>query len=187
MKDIKYDFIAEIYPKNRLTLLHGTYGSGKSFSVIKSLNRAKIEPLYVNLDETAGLDNLKFTNLNHSFLTALINNEIEDIGIDNIIIIDTYTRLQEQYTDEKEIAKILESLTRYGTIIVIGHTADFVGKDGIFRDNPILARNSAETLWLEKTEYKATRTRESYIDFNLHINKGRGNGGSRLIKNWMRD
>ena len=56
---VEYDFISDIFPKNKVTLIHGVYGSGKSYSTIKCLNESGIKPLYVNLDATAGLSGVK--------------------------------------------------------------------------------------------------------------------------------
>lgn len=187
MNVVEYEFIAELYPKGQLTVLHGTYGSGKSYSVIKSLNKAGITPIYVNLDNTAGLSELNFYNVHAKFLYEI--GDVTDVTKDSVLIIDTYTRVSElfdsKYTDI-DIANALEELTDYCTVIVIGHTADFVGKDGIFRDNPVLVRNSAETLWLSKTELKRTSTLPDRVEYSLHVNKGRGNGGPKVITNWMR-
>ena len=185
METIEYKFTAELYPKDRVTLLHGMYGSGKSYSVIKSLNMVGIKPLYVNLDATGGLSSLDFYNLSYDFLTN--HKKIKDIPSNPVLVIDTFTRMSEYYNDDSKLVKAIEALSPKFTVIVIGHTADFVGKDGIFRDSPLLARNSSETLWLEKVEYKKTKDKPQRTEYSLHINKGRGNGGSRIIQNWMRD
>ena len=185
MDAIEYEFIADIFPLRSVTLFHGIYGSGKSYSVIKSLNEANIKPLYVNLDNTGGLSELECYNLPYEFMGY--HDDVLDLPDNPVLVIDTLTRLLHSEVSHEKLVEMLESLTPKFTVIVIGHTADFVGKDGVFRDLPLLARNSAETLWLEKAVYKSTKAKDSHIEYNLHINKGRGNGGSRIIKNWMRD
>lgn len=193
MDDIEYEFLAEFFPKQEITLVHGTYGSGKSYSTIKAFNKAGIKPYYVNLDYTAGLSDLDYYNLGENILDVIP--QIKEFNEDSVIIIDTYTVLDMILTgkfgkqvDPTAVCTYLDKLRKSfnGTLVVIGHTADFVGKDGIFRDNPILARNAAEVLWVEKAEYKATAKKEAHTQYTLHINKGRGNGGSRLLPNWMR-
>ena len=44
--------IGEIFPQNKLTLLTGLPGTGKTYSTIKAFNRDGITPIYFNLDET---------------------------------------------------------------------------------------------------------------------------------------
>ena len=114
------------------------------------------------------------------------HDKVEDLPDEPVIVIDTLTRMIKDFPNDTAIVEFIEDLTPKFTVIVVGHTADFVGKDGIFRDCPLLARNSSETLWLDKAEYKATKLRSSYIEYNLHVNKGRGSGGARLIEGWMR-
>ncbi len=186
MENKTYTRVADLYPLNELTLLHGLAGSGKSYSCIKSLNEHQVVPIHINLDETAGLDELKTINVGYDFLKNI--NKITDLK-DEVIIIDTYTRLVQNLGKLKEtkISEYLESLTKFGTIIVIGHTSDFVGRADIFRDNRTLVNNSAEVMWLENTKYKATKIQSAYIDYNLHIIKGRGYSGSKIIENWMRE
>ncbi len=191
-ENLDIDMIADVFPKNKLTLLHGQQGSGKSYSCIKALNDAKIKPLYVAIEETDGLQELDKDYLSYTFINAMYR--FEKINLkDRVVIFDTYSRLHlalmNVFKDEQKIPELFEKMIEFYniTLIVIGHTSAFVGKDGIFRDNLSLARFAAEELFLEKTEYKATKARDAYIDYNLHVNKGRGTGGARIIKEWMRD
>ena len=213
----EYEFIGDIFPKGEVSIIHGDAGSGKSYSVMKFLNLHGIEPIHVNLDYTPGLEEFKKINVDSNFLNKILRkpnfnteeekeNFYKEIENQKVIIIDTYTVFISWFTEllyeikkdnkkykEEEIQRLaynfFKNLSKICnvTVIVIGHTADFVGKPNIFRDNPFLIRNSAEALWLEKVEYKETKSRPAFIEYNLHINKGRGNGGARIIKNWMRD
>ena len=47
---IEYEFIAGLYPKDNITLLHGVQGSGKTSSTILSLNEIGIKPALVTKD-----------------------------------------------------------------------------------------------------------------------------------------
>lgn len=193
MEDIEYEFLAEYFPKQEITLVHGTYGSGKSYSTIKAFNKVGIKPYYINLDYTAGLSGLDYHNLSENILDVI--HQVKEFNEDSVVILDTYTVLDMILTgkfgkqlEQAAVVTYLDKLRKSfnGTLVVIGHTADFVGKDGIFRDNAILARNAAEVLWVEKVEYKATTKKEAHTQYTLHVNKGRGNGGSRLVQSWMR-
>jgi energy-coupling factor transporter ATP-binding protein EcfA2 len=186
------ELIANLYPTGELTLLHGVQGSGKSYSCIESLNRVGIKPIYIAVENSGGLQALQKYFLDGiKGLDAFVNKRISNIrGM--VVIIDTYTRLHEilslKYTDT-EIVTLLEELTKYYhiTLIIIGHTADYVSKVGVFNDNKFLPRNCAEELFLDKKIKSATKNSDAITSYNLHVQKGRGNGGSRLVVNWMRD
>ena len=188
---VNVNYIADVFPEKELTLLHGRQGSGKSYSCIKALNECGIKPLYIAVEESSGLDDLDKFYLSPKILNKMMKFEKININ-DKVIIIDTYSRLHQglmkKFELEEDIPKLLEKMIELYdiTIIVIGHTSPFVGKDGIFRDNISLARFAAEELFLEKTEYKATKSRDAYIEYNLHVNKGRGLGGARIIQDWLR-
>lgn len=186
------NYLAEVFPEKALTLLHGQQGSGKSFSCIKALNEDGIKPVYIAVEDTAGLIDLDKFYTSEELLIKMINREhINDLK-NKVVIIDTYTRTQhllESDYSKQGIVDLFEALIKFYdiTLIVIGHTRAFVGKDGIFDDNIYLARNSTEELFLEKTSYKKTKTEPARIEYNLHIVKGRGNGGAKVVPNWMRE
>jgi len=193
MEDVEYEFLAELFPKQEITLVYGTYGSGKSYSTIKALNKGGIKPFYINLDHTAGLSNLNYYNLNEKILDVI--SQIKEFDENSVVILDTYTvfdiLMASRFGKQLEpaaIYNILDTIRKSynGTLIVIGHSADLATRDSLFKDNPILARNAAEVLFVEKTEYKATAKKEARTEYVLHVNKGRGNGGARQIENWMR-
>lgn len=166
MDDIEYEFLADYFPKQEITLVHGTYGSGKSYTTIKALNEAGIKPYYINLDNTSGLTNLDYFNLNEKLLDVI--DQIKEFGEDTIIIIDTYTVLE------------MVLAGKLGTELTPAAVYTFLDN---FR---ILARNAAEVLWIEKSEYKATTKTPACVKYTLHVNKGRGTGGAKLVPNWMR-
>lgn len=185
------EVLADVFPVNSLTLLHGIQGCGKSYSTIKALNSDNITPLYIAVENTTGLDELKLDYISPEILKVMIEKkDIEEIE-GRVVIIDTYTRLHGALSGklkDNEIVDMLEGfIDKYSiTLIVIGHTRAFVGKDGIFDDNKFLPRNCTEELFLEKAVYKATKAQPARIEYNLHVNKGRGRGGSRIIPNWTK-
>ena len=187
------EFIAEVFPKNGLTLLHGQQGSGKSYTCIKELNKADIIPVYIAVEDSYGLSDLDKIYVEEELFDAMIKGEkIEGLN-DSVVIIDTYTRikykLESQGYDNPQILTLLERIREFYnlTLIVIGHTRNFVGKDGIFDDNTVLARGVGEELFLEKSSYKATKVIPAHIKYNLHVVKGRGNGGARIVESWGRN
>ncbi len=190
---IALGFTAQVFPTNCLTLLHGPQGSGKSYTAINELNKEGIKPVYIAVEDSFGLSGLDKHYVDESILNHMMKGEDID-GLDGqVVIIDTYTRLQftliKEGYDHNQILTMLERIrcTYNITLIIIGHTRNFVGKDGIFDDNPVLARGVAEELFIEKSSYKATKTQEARVEYNLHVIKGRGNGGSRIIPHWGRE
>lgn len=189
--------VADVIPVKKLTLLHGIQGSGKSYSLLKALNSVSIIPIHINLDHSTGLDKLKAHNVAEKFLRDFIDKVFDKNAFkETYVIIDTYTRLDgwlkstNPNLTNQEIFTLIEGLQKYYidiTIIVIGHTMPFVGRDGIFTDNPTLVRGVEEELFLEKQQYKSTKSSPARSEYTLHIQKGRGYKGQRTIVNWMRE
>jgi archaellum biogenesis ATPase FlaH len=185
-----YQRIAGLFPQHEITLLYGSYGTGKSYSTIKALNEAKIKPLYINLDHTAGLEGLSFENLSEGLLEHY--KDITSITSEDVVIIDTYTQFVNTFApshsprDIYNLIKDIQQSFNQCTLIVIGHSEDLATRNDLFKDNPMLIRNAAEALLLEKILYRATKTRSDYIEYKLRVLKGRGYKGPRIIQNWMR-
>ena len=190
------DRIGEVFVKNRLNLIHGVQGSGKSYGCLKALNADGITPIHVNLDDSTGLEELNTYNVRDKFMVEFLKCHFDrDDFVDEVVVIDTYTRFEAEVFERKGITtrlglfNLLEGAIDYYdnvTIIMVGHTAPFVGRDGIFNDSLELVRGCAEELWLEKTLYKATKANPSRVEYNLHIQKGRGYVDERMIANWQR-
>lgn len=191
-----YTYLGNLIPVNEVTLLAGLAGTGKSYSLLKFLNLQSIIPIYVNLDATP-IGNLLANQYDTLFLDhAFIQRDLTGIQ-GKVIVLDTYQRLSEylQYETklkntelQQHIANLLEGFAHYYgcTVIVIGHPEDYVGKDGIFKDNPILVRNCAEYLHLDSILPRGKTGTTKDIEYKLTVKKGRGNGGTRIIDEWMR-
>lgn len=192
-----YTYLGNLIPKNKLTLLAGLAGTGKTYSLIKFFNLLNICPLYVNLDYTS-IGELSANQYDETLLHHLLI--AKDLsGIENsILIIDTYQRFQDYL--QSALRLVGDSLRQYAsdvleqaaehyqcTIIVIGRPEYYVGKDGIFKDNPILVRNAAEYLHLDSVLPRGKSGTTTDIEYKLTVKKGRANGGTRIIDNWMRE
>ena len=130
-----------------------------------------------------------------SQLSSLFELKYTDLQ-DTVIIIDTYTRLESHFNisrdmDKKKIVDRMEDIVEhYGcTLIVIAHPEEYVGKDGVFKDNIYLARNCYEFFHLEKQISSTTKQNKTIksVSYWLYVNKGRGYHGDRIIGNWMRE
>lgn len=187
----KVDRIGGLIPIGKLTLVSGLPGAGKSYSIIKFLNENDVTPIYFNLDETE-IGDLKTEMFGSEDLMDLL--KFNYIDLDNqVIVLDTYTRIEQiSNIGKDELAKILEDLcSKYKnlTLILLAHPEEFVGKDGVFKDNPMIARNCYEFLHLEKQISSSTAkgVTTKTLKFWLYVNKGRGYDGDRVIENFMRD
>jgi len=197
VKNEPMERIGGIFAKGRLNLLHGIQGSGKSYGAIKALNSDGIEPVHVNLDESTGFEELKVTNVGEDFMIDLfLENFEKDFFDGHVVMIDTYTRLEQWafsrgiIVTKEALFNAIEAIDKYYsglTLIIVGHTQPFVGRDGIFNDNLPLVRGCAEELYLEKQFIKASKTMEAHTKYTMHVCKGRGYDGKRDIAGWMRD
>ncbi len=148
--------IGNVIPKNRVTLVTGLPGTGKSYSIGKFLNENDIKPIYFNLDATE-IGDLKVDMFGGEALVelAMKYNDFKDLK-DKTIVIDTYARFEELMSAhldtsalvEGRVVQLFENITKKYkcTLIVIGHTEDYVAKDSVFNANKALSRNTYEHL-----------------------------------------
>ena len=189
-----YVHIGGIIPKNELTLIAGLAGVGKTYTLVKFLNMNQITPVIVNLDY-APLNKLACLQYGEVFLDhAFIKDDITGLT-DRVVIIDTYQRLADYLISKfkkitnSEIVRLLETFVKKNqcTLIIIGHPEDYIGKDGVFKDNPVLVRNAAEYIHIDQMLPRAKNGTTTDIIFQTTIKKGRANGGTRIIQNWLRE
>jgi len=189
-----YTFIGGIIPKNEVTLIVGLPGTGKTYTTIKFLNSEDIIPIVANLDYSP-IDGLLANQYGEELvIAALKENNISGLK-DKVVIFDTYQRLSEileidETRKSKEtLAKALEDLahSHQCTVIIICHPEDYVGKDGVFKDNKYLARNCAEYIYMDSIIPRGKSGETKDITHKTIVKKGRGSGGERVITNWMRD
>lgn len=189
-----YTFIGGIIPKNEVTLIVGLPGTGKTFTTIKFLNSEKIVPILANLDYSP-IDGLLADQYGEELVKACLGEDTIEGIEDRVIIFDTYQRVSETLDIEdsrkakESLAKKLENLAHKHkcTVIVVCHPEDYVGKDGVFKDNKYLARNCAEYIYFDSIIPRGKTGDTADIVHKTIIKKGRGSGGERIITNWMRD
>ena len=186
------DRIGGLFPKNKITLLTGLPGTGKSYSTIKFLNKNNIVPIYFNLDHSE-IGNLESDMFDNNDLVELMNSENKYTDLENkVIVIDTYSRL-ESLTEkrDRELVDLLESLveTYNFTLIILAHPEDYVGRDSIFKDNTTLVRNCYEHIHLEAKITSSTKNKETTITVMhiMYVKKGRSYIGDRTVIDWMRE
>ena len=186
--------IGGILPKNKLTLVTGLPGTGKTYTTVKFLNQNGIKPIYFNLDNTS-IGDLEVEMFDGQAMIELFNmgNDFKDLH-GKVVIVDTYSRMESfmptMVKNHQVAVDTMEKLTdRYGiTLIIIGHPEDYVGKDSIFKDNPALIRHCYEHIHFEKKTSSSTKNKQVSITeyFITYITKGRGYTGERIFINWLR-
>lgn len=189
----EYTRIGNVIPRNKLTLLTGLPGTGKSFTLLKFLNKENIKPILFNLDEDPELNKMDIISIDPVHLPNLIAGDITDLK-GHVIIIDTYQRMYELLSPNgnteafqiKITTKLLNLCdTEDCTIIVIGHPEDYVGKASIFKDNQTLVRNAHEHIHFDCI--LPTGKNRADVLYRMFIKKGRGIGGTQMFDNWLRD
>ena len=170
--------IAEVFRKNKVNLLYGESGSGKTISAIKALNSVGIEPVLFDLDSNDSPAQNQCNYIHVDGYKSLADKSMT-IPKDMVIIVDTW----HMYSSSGGTIALLDRMAENNTVILIDHSRDIATK----RDIPImkeeLVNHLGSKLWLERTYHKQTRT----TSHNLHIKKCRGYIGQSPISEWMRE
>lgn len=138
------------------------------------------------------------------YILDFILSNIGDLK-DEIVLIDTYERFCEQfmqwnlskdrkdrYTSEELkhlVVNLLEErCKKETTVLVLAHSEEYVGRDGIFKDNPVLTRRAYEIISFEtrlSTSVKELKVGNRTSNF-IYLKKARAFTGKTTYLNWMR-
>ncbi len=168
--------LAQVFRQNKINLLYGESGCGKTVSAIKALNAEGIEPILFDLDDNDSPAQNQCSYLHIDGYKALANKTIT-MPIDRVIIVDTWHMFE---SAGGTIAK-LELMAENNTVILIDHNKDIATKKDIPMMSEELVNHLGSKLWLERT-YSTTKG----THHNLHIKKCRGYQGGSPIVEWMR-
>jgi len=184
-----YTMLGDLIPKNKVTLLHGKSGAGKTLSIIKYFENLDIEPVLIDFDDNISystrkilhLDGYKFLNY---YLSDKTQEEVLDLLKGKVVIIDTYAKCN-LALEEREVKlktqDIATKLSDYGiTVVVIAHSNIFAGKAPEPDTDNVFANHVACRLFLN---YKIVKKKP---EIQLIIEKLR-NKPADIIENWMRD
>jgi len=164
--------LAQVFRQNKINLLYGESGSGKTVSAIKALNQEGIEPILFDLDDNDSPEQNECLYTHIDGYKALANKHMV-MPINKVIIVDTWHMFQ---SAGGTISK-LELMAEFNTVILIDHNQDFASKQDIPMMKAELVNHLGSKLWLERTKKN---------EHNLHIKKCRGYKGGSPIINWMR-
>ncbi len=177
--------IGGIIPSNKLTLITGLPGTGKSYTTVKFLNSHMVKPIVINLDNSP-FEELTADTYDHLVFHKLIDFKYDDLE-GKVVIIDTYSNISLDMADDEITHLFLRMVEEYGiTLIVIAHTENYASNDAVFTDNVPLVRNAYEHIHMSKQTSSDRATKDKTIHYHSFINKGRSSGGAKVIQNWMR-
>ena len=198
--------IATLIPKNKVTLVLGLPGTGKSTTILKALIEDGIKPIWFNMDESdTPLDTVNDIDMfDGKYVLDFINGRFTDLT-GSVVVLDTYERMYEmvEYSNnlkepkdhktkdklQMSLVHALEARAKEGiTVIVIAHPEEYVGRDGIFKDNPFLARRAYEIISFEtKISHSLKDLKSGKATTNLlYLKKARNYTGETTLINWMR-
>lgn len=181
------DMLTSLIEKNKLALVHGESGSGKTVFAIKHLNENNITPILVDFDDNSN-EEMDKNEINativdgytfmHEMLDIEHGRELRESIKGSCLIIDTWTLFcKEMDYDEHQAKDMLEILSKAGfTIIILAHTKPFSGKEDVPDMDGKVYRHIKSRFYIRRTTLK------SQIDYDLLIEKARGYKGSKIIK-----
>ena len=167
--------------KNKITLIHGESGSGKTVFILEHLNSNAITPILLDFDDNEP-EEIKEMSLE----CTLVDGELfmedypDNLSLleNQVVIIDTWTLFHKYIGDENTAYNMLKKWTeKYNiTIIILAHTQPFSGKE----DKPEVAdhiyRHIKARLYIRRTTLKSS------IEYHLLIEKLRGYKGNKIIE-----
>ena len=172
--------------KNKITLIHGESGSGKSIFAVKELNEAGIKPVYIDFDDNE-LNEFRTLNCEcdliegETFFDDFIGKNYYNLELwnhlkDKVVIIDTWTLFSAYCGSELNAHRIVKDLIRLGsTVIILAHTTPYSGKEDKPEMEDKIYRHIKARLYIRRTTLK------SKIEYHLIIEKLRGHQGDKMM------
>ena len=184
--------LTDLIEENKITLIHGESGSGKSVFAVKHLNENRIEPFIADFDDNnpreLELNGLKARLLDGSkFLRYLLyegpkeipkKDELLELYRGAVIVIDTWTLFVRELYEGEELHALLalQRVSALGfTFIVISHTNEFAGKEPVPDVSPEVYRHMKARLYIRRN------TRTNDISYDLLIEKLKGYKGPKSL------
>ena len=187
--------IGDLIPLNKITLLHGRSGCGKTTSVLKYLIEHDITPVFLDfdtndgiedsLDEMVHIDGFKFWDNFMECYNQDTKSELVEQLASKVFVIDTYAMANNYISTSTENRYNIQSLCTFlveanSTVVVTAHTVYYSGKDHEPDVDTVWANHLGCKLHLRKDILK-TKT-----NVYLEVEKLRGYKGNDIVPDWMR-
>lgn len=189
------NMIGELIPKNKITLLHGRSGCGKTLGILKYLISNNIKPLFIDFDYNDEYTSMDIDHIDgYKLLKYMFDNiddrdkltEVKNDFKNRVVVVDTYAKCNiemQSYTEgENGVEDFCTTLIDSGaTVIVIAHTTYYSMKPAEPDVNIQWANHLGARLHLYKNISK--KSTEQY----LIVEKLRNYSGPDKIVDWMVD
>lgn len=184
--------LTEFLEKDKVNLIHGESGSGKTYYILKHLNENKVPSYLADFDDnqqivlneqglnTTVLDGNKFLKylLYFGDKEVPISKQLLEETVGKVIIIDTWALFVRELFDGDELEALL-NLQRVAstgiTFIVLAHTISFSGKDAIPEMDSKVYKHINTRLYIRRV------TRTNDIVYDLIVEKVRGYSGPKIL------
>ena len=177
-KEVKKSMLTPLIEENKIMLLHGESGSGKTTYIIQHLNEHDITPVLWDFDDNEA-EELESNNCSadivdgYAMLKAT-EDEIKTLA-GRVVVFDTWQLLQSEVGGEEVAYHMLKEFTKYGiTVVIVAHTVPYSGKEDRPDVKDEIYKHIKGRLYIRKTSLKNT------IEYHLIIEKVRGYKGSKI-------
>ena len=173
------NMLTPLVEENKILLIHGESGAGKTVYAIKHLNENGIIPLLLDLDdnEAEELESLgcKCDMVDGYAMIEAMEDEDVDALKGKVVIIDTWTLFWSEIGDETLAHQVLKNMCAKGvTVIVAAHTTPYSGKEDKPQMLDEIYRHIKGRLYVRKTTLK------NMVEYHLLVEKVRGYKGTKI-------
>ncbi len=183
-KDGAKSMLTPLVEENKILLIHGESGAGKTVFAIKHLNGYDIMPLLFDLDDNE-MEELNSLDCKCDMIDgyALIDDMLADEDTDEVfeamtgkvVIIDTWQLFHSAVGGEEVAHALMVKMTEMGiTVIVAAHTTSYAGKEDRADMQESVYRHIKGRLYIRKT------TKKYEVQYHLLVEKIRGYKGSKM-------
>jgi len=171
--------IGDLIPRDKVTLLHGRSGCGKTFSILKFFIEHGIEPVLLDFDDNEIIDGALHID-GDMFIRGIKGNDALQMELDKkVVIIDTYAMAALSLKKHLDITVEQFVASLDATVVVIAHTVYYSGKPAEPAVPFEFANHVACRLHLHN-DVKMTK-----VNDYLEVEKLRGKGSYNIV-DWMR-
>jgi len=182
-KDGGKSMLTPLIEENKITLIHGESGAGKTIFILKHLNEHGIQPLLLDLDDNE-VEELEALDCEcdmidgYSIIESLKKDGMPEIQAltGKVVIIDTWYLFYTEIGSEEIAYEVLKEMTKHNiTVIIVAHTVAYSGKNDRPDIKDEIYKHIKGRLYIRKTSLKNT------IEYHLIVEKIRGYKGDKIL------